>query len=150
MSLEIIVQIGTLISIIIGFFAFAWGVIWGVKSYNQQMNTQVFLTYTQRFDQIMESFPEDAWIVRLDLDKLPEPSPKLSKAALKYLNLCAEEYYLLQKKLLAEDVWKIWEDELKRTLQSPLFLREWKELSKEFEAYPEFSQYLENVQKQAD
>jgi hypothetical protein len=113
------------------------------------MNTQVFLTYTQRFDQIMDSFPKDAWVMRLDLDRLPDSSPELSRSVLKYLNLCAEEYYLLQKKLLAKDVWQIWEDELKRTLQSPLFKREWKELAKEFEAYPEFRQYLENIQGQS-
>jgi hypothetical protein len=145
MSPEIIAQIGTIISIIIGIIAF----VWGVRSYNQQMNTQVFLTYTQRFDQIMDSFPKDAWVMRLDLDRLPDSSPELSRSVLKYLNLCAEEYYLLQKKLLAKDVWQIWEDELKRTLQSPLFKREWKELAKEFEAYPEFRQYLENIQGQS-
>jgi hypothetical protein len=97
----------------------------------------------------MDSFPKDAWVVRLDLDRLPDSSPELSKSVLKYLNLCAEEYYLLQKKLLAKDVWQIWEDELKRTLQSPLFKREWKELAKEFEAYPEFRQYLKNIQGQS-
>jgi hypothetical protein len=91
MSLEAGVQYGTLFSIFVGTFAFCWG----VRSYNRQMNTQVFLTYTQRFEQIMESFPKDAWMVRLDLDKLPEPSPELSKSVLKYLNLCSEEYHLL-------------------------------------------------------
>lgn len=146
MNLETTVQAGTLLSIVVGIITF----FWGVKSYNRQMNTQVFLTYTQRFEQIMESFPKDAWVVRLDLDKLPEPSPELSKSVLKYLNLCSEEYYLLQENLLAKKIWKIWEDELKRTLASPLFVREWKTLAQEFECYREFRRYLESIQKQAD
>ena len=77
----------TLGSVIVGLIALVWGITWGVNSYNRQMNTQVFLTYTQRFEQVMESFPENAWVVRLDIDKLPEPSPELSRSVLKYLNL---------------------------------------------------------------
>jgi hypothetical protein len=145
LNLEAAAQIATVLSILLGIIAF----VWGVKRYNRQMNTQVFLTYTQRFDQIMDTFPEKAWMVRLDMNKLPDPSPELSKSVLKYLNLCAEEYYLLEKKLLAKDVWKIWEDELRRTLASPLFVREWKELAKEFDAYPEFRDYLESIQRES-
>ncbi|NOG66455.1 MAG: hypothetical protein HND46_23845 [Chloroflexi bacterium] len=145
MDLDTTVQVGTLLSIIVGIIAF----FWGVKSYNQQMNTQVFLTYTQRIEQIMDSFPKDAWDFRLDLEQLPKPSLELSTSVLKYLNLCSEEYYLWQKKLLASDLWNIWEGELNRTLRSPLFVREWKSLAKEFEFYPEFRQYVENIQNQA-
>jgi hypothetical protein len=140
----------TLGSVIVGLIALVWGITWGVNSYNRQMNTQVFLTYTQRFEQVMESFPENAWVVRLDIDKLPEPSPELSRSVLKYLNLCAEEFYLLQKKLLAKEVWAIWEKELERTLQTPLFVREWEILAEEFEAYPEFQRYLKKIQAQAN
>jgi hypothetical protein len=139
-----------LIANVVGIVGLIITIVWGVKSYNRQMNTQVFLTYTQRIEQIMDSFPKDAWDFRLDLEKLPKPSLELSTSVLKYLNLCSEEYYLWQKKLLASDLWNIWEDELNRTLRSPLFVREWKILAKEFEFYPEFRRYVENIQKKAE
>jgi hypothetical protein len=111
------------------------------------MNSQVFIDYTGRFEQIMQSFPRGSWKSRLDLNSEPaESSDELSLSALKYLNLCAEEYYLYRKGYLDKNVWKIWESELKRTLQSPLFKREWIILVTEFESYPEFQKFVSEVQ----
>jgi hypothetical protein len=53
----------------------------------------------------------------------------------RYLNLCSEEYYLYKQKWLHKKLWGIWEKELIRTLRSPLFVREWKKLADEFDAY---------------
>ena len=55
-------------------------------------------------------YPENAVASRLDLDgEPPEASLALTLAALKYLNLCSEEYYLWKKGLVEDEVWKIWE-----------------------------------------
>ena len=134
--------------VLIGVVAFIWGIVWGIIQYKNQMNAQLFLEFTKRFEEIMQSFPENAWSVRTDLDDtLPEPSSELSLAALRYLNLCGEEYYLYTKKMLSKEVWEIWEAELKRTLQSPLFRREWEQLKSEFDAYQEFQKYVDEVMK---
>jgi hypothetical protein len=68
---------------------------------------------------------------------------------LRYLNLSSEEYYLFKRGYLRADVWRIWEGEMVRTLRSPLLRREWTKLASEFVSYPEFSTYVEQVQKSA-
>jgi hypothetical protein len=121
---------------------------WGVKSYRNQMNAQLFLEFTKRFEEVMQSFPKNTWPSRLDIEgKPPAKSKALSLSVLRYLNLCSEEYYLYKKGWLHKEIWEIWEGELIRTLQTPLFLREWKALSSEFESYPKFREYVDKIQK---
>ncbi len=143
MNLDLLVQIGTLLSIVFGVAAF----FWGIRSYNRQMNAQVFMEYTKRFDEIMQSFPS-GWAGRLGSDQVPpEPSNAVSTSVLRYLNLCSEEYYLLKSGYLSKKVWGIWEAELKRALRTPLLRREWQKLSREFQEYPDFCSYVETAQR---
>jgi len=141
MSLEMGVQIATLISVI-----FAALSIWmWFRIYRRQTNTQVFIEFTNRYEKIMSSFPGNP--TRLDAKNSPvESSKELSIACLRYLNLCSEEYYLWKKKYLAKDVWEIWEAEIKRVLCTPLFLTEWKKLEGEFECYGEFRTFVNSTQ----
>jgi hypothetical protein len=140
MTLEVIAQFATALSVVIAVLT----VLLAIRVYRRQMNAQLFVGYTGRYEQIMGSFPKDGWSARLNLvDKLPERSDELSLCVLKYLNLCSEEFYLHKRKYLADEVWKIWEREIKRTLATPLFVREWKNLKGEFESYPEFQQFVE-------
>jgi len=139
-----LVGIGTLVGV-----AFtALGVIVGVRTYFRQMSAQLFLVYTQRYEEIMQAFPSDARHSRLDMSGAPpEESEAVTTAVLRYLNLCSEEFYLRDKKFLSKDIWAIWENEIKRTLRSPLFRREWQKLSREFDAYGAFAAYVEQAQK---
>jgi hypothetical protein len=110
--------------------------IWSVRSYQNQMNAQLFLEFTKRFEEVMQSFPKSAWPSRLNIEgKPPVKSKALSLSVLRYLNLCSEEYYLYKKGWLHKEIWEIWEEELIRTLQTPLFRREWQTLAGEFESY---------------
>jgi hypothetical protein len=61
--------------------------------------------------------------------------------------MSSEEFYLWKKKYVADEVWKIWEDELIRILQSPLLRREWQELESEFQSYPEFLEFVTAAQR---
>ncbi len=143
MTLELIIQFGTLVSVAVGL----WGLIFGVKTYKRQSNAQIFLEYTGRYERVMESFPAKAMSSRLSSEgEPPEESEMLTLAVLKYLNLCSEEFYLWKKKYLSKDIWQIWEAELKRTLSSPLYCREWPKIRVEFEAFPEFLKYIEEIQ----
>jgi hypothetical protein len=118
--------------------------------YRRQCNVQVFLEYTKRYAEIMNSFPSHGREARLELfGDPPAESPELSLSVLRYLNLCSEEFYLRQKKYLSVHVWRIWEAELNRTLRSALVVREWRRLSREFQSYPEFLAYVEGVQCRA-
>ncbi len=142
---ETIITVITVISVLIALATFAFG----VNTYKNQMNAQLFLEFTKRFEEVMQSFPKNAWSARLNIDgAMPAKSKGLSLSVLRYLNLCGEEYYLYQKGWLNKAIWKMWEGELIRTLQTPLFIREWKTLSEEFEAYPAFIKYVN--EKQSD
>lgn len=138
-----VVQVATLVGVLLA----AAGVFFAVYVYRRQMNAQLFLEFTRRYDDILRSFPDEGRVLRLDLEQAPPPeSAELRMAVLRYLNLCSEEYYLCRRKYLAKDIWRIWERELERTLQSPLLRREWEELSQEFRAFDDFRSFVDRVQ----
>ena len=147
MNLELAVQVGTLVSLAVA----AASLYFASQSFRRQMNAQVYLTYTERYERIMSSLPHDAWKARFNLtDELPEPSNELTFSVLKYLNLISEEYYLYRGGYLAWKVWTMWECELKRTINSRLIHREWKHLRHEFDSYPEFQKYVDKVQRKGE
>src|SRR5438105_8667813 len=146
MTNEQILAYGTLL---LALFTAA-GVVTGVLFYWRQCNAQIFLEYTKRYDEVMNKFPADARRTRLDLFAEPPPeSEELTLAVLRYLNLSSEEYYLCARGYLSKHVWQIWEAELKRTLCSPLVMREWKKLRTEFLTYAEFLEYVEETQSES-
>jgi hypothetical protein len=136
---EMSIRIATLLSVVIGVLT-VWAAVQGLR---RQLHVQIFLAYTERFERIMESFPQAAWRSRTDsTNALPDASPELQIAILRYLNICAEEFYLHRGGFLSSKAWRIWEAELIRTLRSLLVRREWPALSGEFAAYPAFRQYV--------
>jgi hypothetical protein len=118
-----------------------------VQTYKGQMNAQIFSEMNSRYDEISKDFPKEALQSRFSLDNsLPPASDELTLCALRYLNLTSEEFYLYKRKYIHKEVWKMWEGEILRTLKSPLYKREWKTLASEFNSYPEFYQYVEDIQ----
>jgi hypothetical protein len=120
-----------------------------ISNYRRQMNAQVFLKYTERYERILEQFPDNALAARFDAKILPPQSSKLTLCVLKYMNLCSEEYYLKEHGYLSESLWRIWEADLKRMIASPLVQREWLDLRREFLSHPDFLKYVEQVQSQS-
>ena len=142
-TVELLVQVGSLAALAVAI----WGLRQNSKIHERQSNAQTFIEYTGRYERVMSDFPPDAFDARLNTAAaLPEPSAALSLVALRYLNLCSEEYYLWRERYLSDSVWSIWEVELKRTLRTPLMRREWVRLRPEFASYPEFSEFVDAVQ----
>ncbi len=142
-NLQISVQITTLISVVVGFVS----LISTINNFRRQTNVQILMKYTERYEHILDQFPPDALSTRFDSTSLPPPpSPRLTLSVLKYLNLCSEEFYLWRKHYLSEDIWNIWESDLKRMIGSPLLRREWQSLRREFLSHPTFLQFVDEVQ----
>lgn len=141
-TLQLAIQIATLISVFLGFL----GLINTINSYRRQMNVQILMKYTERYEHILDQFPKDALAARFDTKVLPPQSPQLTLCVLKYFNLCAEEYYLTRHGYLSESLWRIWEGDLKRIVGSPLMQREWSSLRTEFLSHRDFLEYVESVQ----
>jgi len=126
----------------------AASLFFGIYIYRKQTNIQIFLDFTKRYEGIMDSFPNDTVFYRLSTDMEPPPESKeLTLAVLKYLNLCSEEYYLMEEKLLSKKLWNIWKDELENILQSKLVRREWPKIKNEYSAYKEFQMYVDDLIK---
>jgi hypothetical protein len=141
---EFIMLLATIITAL-GGVAF---VVVAIQTYKEQMNAQIFSDMNQRYDDISKEFPKDAWEFRFNMATASPPaSEELTLCVLRYLNLSSEEFYLYKRKYIRKEVWKVWEEEMVRTLRSPLYQREWKRLASEFSSYPEFYQYVEDVQK---
>lgn len=143
MTVQAVAAIGTFASALVG----ATAVLVALIAYKRQTNAQLFLAYTSRYQEVMDSFPPGCRGSRLDsYGEPPSPSEDLTLAVLRYLNLCSEEFYLCREGYLSKGVWNIWEAELKRTLASPLVRREWALIKNEFAAYPEFLDFVDLAQ----
>lgn len=144
MNLPNIVEIVTLFSVVIA----AVGLYWGVRVYRSQMNAQLLLEYTKRFDKIMESFPNSPNKTMFFTNgAVREESDEITTVVFRYLNMCFEEYYLFKNGYLSKKIWSIWEAKMIRTINSPLVRREWTKLRVEFSTYSDFSKYIDNIQK---
>jgi hypothetical protein len=141
-NLQTAIQIGTLISVIVGFS----GLVLGLYSYRRQMTVQILMKYTERYEGILDGFPEVATKYRFDPNALPPQSAELTLSVLKYLNLCSEEFYLRKRGYLPKDVWQIWEGDILRMLGDELVRREWEVLRPQFLTHPSFLQYVETAQ----
>jgi hypothetical protein len=129
-----------------------WNLRFASRSFKKQMNAQVYLAYTERYEKLMADCPLDFRTTLLDLrlaDVEVKDRDKINVCMLRYLNLCSEEFHLMQTGYLAPEVWGLWRQELEWTLRKPLYVSGWPELRHEFESYPEFRQYVEEVQDSA-
>ena len=139
---DIVVKSLTFVSIAIAALA-----LWLNSRYTKrQWNFNAFTHYTKRYDDIMGEFPGQDYTLRFDLEHQIPSNNEVRLAVLKYLNMTSEEFYLWRDKYLDDKVWQIWLPEIERTLQSPLFQREWQKLKEEFKTYGEFSEFVEQVQ----
>jgi hypothetical protein len=122
-------------------------ILLSIYVYKRQMNAQLFLEFTKRYEEIMRTYPDEARALRLESEgTVPPPSEELTVSVLRYLNLCSEEFYLWKNGYLSKQIWRIWENEMKRTVSSPLYTREWETLKKEFDSYSEFADYIRRIQ----
>jgi hypothetical protein len=122
--------------------------VYTIRNVRRQINVNILMKYTERYEHILDKFPPDALFGRFDSERqpLPQKSDQLTLCLLKYLNLCSEEYYLWKNGYLANTVWAVWEGDLKRMIASPLLRREWSALQEEFVSHPEFREYVKSIQ----
>ncbi len=121
------------------------------ESFKKQMNAQVYLAYTERYEKLMADCPDDFRTTLFDL-KLSEVEAnnrdRIKVCLLRDLNLCSEEFHLMQTGYLAPEVLGIWRQELDATLRKRLYISSWPELKHEFESYPDFLKYVDKIQSQ--
>jgi hypothetical protein len=94
---------------------------------HQQLD--VFLEYTRRFDSIASDFPielrEGTPLDKKLKDKKAEKSETVQHAVIRYFNLCSEEYYLHNEKLIHDEIFEMWFAQLERCMKTDLFKGMW-------------------------
>ncbi len=110
---------------------------------HRQWNVDTFMNYSQRHQAAISRFPENAFYHRFDDERLPERSPQLTQAVLNYLFVICDVHYLSAQRYLDPSIWKLWSEDLERTLGCPLIAREWETIRPQFEPFGAFVTFVE-------
>lgn len=134
-------QVGTLILGSLG--------IWiAMINQKRQLNAQMFVTISGRFQELLRLFPTQAWLSnRNSSQPLPPRSQEITDCTLYCLQLIADVYHLRHTQYISNKLWHAWEREIKHTLEGRIFQREWEWLEIEFLHNEDFLRYINPVMK---
>jgi hypothetical protein len=129
-------QVGTLL---IG----SLGLCVALVTQRRQLNAQMFIEFSKRFEDLLRLFPTEAWLANRNPGQpLPPSSPELRDCTLYCIQFINDCYYLHKNRFISTRLWRLWEREITRTLSGPLFEREWESVKAEFAHDPQFSHYI--------
>ncbi len=144
MPADIWVQLGQVGTLVIG----SVGICVALVNQRRQLNAQMFIEFSGRFQEILRLFPTEAWLAnRNPSQPLPPPSQELTDCTLYCIQFIADAYYLHKGRYISTNIWTLWEREMKRTLSGPIFTREWENVVTEFSHDPEFLQYINTLRR---
>jgi hypothetical protein len=141
---EILVQFGQVGTLVVGSLG-----IW-VAMFNQrrQLNAQIFIEVSRRFQELLRMFPTEAWLAnRNPSAPLPPGSHEITECTLYCIQLIADVYHLRQGRFISRRLWSAWEREIRRTLEGPVFQREWEKVAVEFSQHEHFQKYLNKLMR---
>ena len=118
--------------------------IWiAMLNQRRQLNAQMFITITGRFQELLRLFPTEAWLANRNADQpLPPRSQELTDCTLYCLQLIADVYHLRQAEYISDKLWKAWEREIQHILEGRIFQRELEWLEIEFSHNKDFLRYI--------
>ena len=142
MTAEVLVQLGQAGTLLIG----TLGIGVALRNQRRQLNAQMFIEYSRRFEDLLRLFPTEAWLANRNPGQpLPPPSQELTDCTLYCIQFIADVYYLHKGGFISRNLWLLWEREIKRTLRGPLFAREWEKVAPEFSHDCAFIQYINTL-----
>jgi hypothetical protein len=121
--------------------------IWvALMNQRRQLNAQMFIEFSARFQELLRLFPTDAWLANLNPSRpLPPQSQDVRDCTLYCIQLIADVYHLHQAGYISKRLWRLWEREIRHTITGPVFRREWEEISAEFTNNPDFFRYVNTL-----
>ena len=132
-------QVGTLILGSLG--------VW-VAMFNQrkQLNAQMFIEVSGRFQELLRLFPTEAWLANRNPNQpLPPRTREITDCTLYCLQLVADVYHVHQSGYISKALWNAWEREIKHILDGRVFRREWEGLEVEFSHNEDFLHYINGL-----
>jgi hypothetical protein len=132
-------QIGTLLVGSLGIFV-------ALRNQRRQLNAQMFIEFSNRFQQLLRTFPKEAWLANHTASlPLPPSSSELTECTLYCIHFVADVYYLHRGGYVSAKLWRLWERDIKRTLTGPVFQRELRAVETEFSQDSDFLGYLRSL-----
>jgi hypothetical protein len=122
----------------------------GVALFNQrrQLNAQMFIEFSRRFQELLRMFPTEAWLANRNRSApLPPSTHEITDCTLYCIQLIADVYQLRQGGYISKRIWSAWEREIRHTLEGPVFQREWKTLVVEFSHNEKFQKYIDKLMR---
>jgi len=142
MTADSLVQLAQFSTILVGSLGIAVALI----SHRRQLNAQMFIEFSARFQSVIRAMPSHVWITSSDLTAaLPPPREELTKCSLAAFHVLADLYHLHRGGYISHDLWGSWHLGIKRTLQNPLLRREWNAIEGAFNHYPEYCRYVRGL-----
>lgn len=121
----------------------AVGIFVALRNQHRQLNAQMYVEFSGRFQELLRLFPTDAWLANADPSQpMPAPTKEVTECTLYTLQFLADMYHLHKGGYLSANLWKLWERGIKKTVAGPVFRREWETLSKEFIYSSDFVNYI--------
>ncbi len=140
MTADTLVQLAQFGTILIGFL----GLAVALRSHRRQLNAQMFIEFSSRFQYVLGALPAEAWISSGDPARpLPPPSEELTKNCLQWFHLLANLYHLHRKGYISQDLWRPAQLGIKRVLESRLLQREWSVIESAFAYHPDYCRYVQ-------
>ena len=149
MNHELIIGYGGLAGVLIA----AITVIVTLRGIRDQLWLSTFAEYTSRYSQIMGRVP---FAVRdpnggVTLDDLSDHERECVLGAVRmYANLCSEELYLHDRKLIDKETWEIWQTGIRDTLRAPCFRAGWQKIRGDYKYYSDFQDRMDGFIKDGD
>src|SRR5271165_3495631 len=143
MRLDLVLgQLGQVGTLVIG----SVGICVALVNQRRQLNAQMFVEFSGRFQEILRLFPTEAWLAnRNPSQPLPPSSQELTDCTLYCIQFIADVYYLHKGGYITNSLWTLWEREINRTLRGRLFKREWESVEAEFSHDGQFLKYINTL-----
>jgi len=140
--IEVFTQLGNAGTIAVG----SLGIYVALRNQHRQLNAQMFIEFSGRFQELLRLFPTEAWLANRNPSKpLPPSSQELTDCTLYAMQFIADVYHLHKGGYISKSVWRVWEREIRKTLTGPVFQREWHGVAAEFAHSRGFVNYINAV-----
>jgi hypothetical protein len=119
-----------------------------IKTCNMQLSAQSYISYTQKYDSLIESIPGSYWEKKDEENfTFPVDNEALRKKLHGYFQLCCQQFYLQHNNFINDSIWKMWKREIAENLSQNSMRLFWDNNEKKYyKNYPEFEDFVKNVQ----
>jgi hypothetical protein len=133
-------EIISLVAITLSILIFAWQ----VNQSNKQSKLQNFTHYTQRYQDILVNLPTNINSKNFSIDELKtDEKEHLYRWLRAYIDLCSEEFYLNQNKLIDSYVWRLWGSGMTDFFNKPAFYQTWNTIQENDTYGKEFKKFID-------